>query len=71
MARAVSNTALMDKLNSIHLETSNRLTSLETALSSLPERVTTLEHLKYQILGGVAVLSTLVTLAIDWFRKHA
>lgn len=71
MATAVSNTKLMQAINKNHLETITRLTILETSLADIPARVTALEHLKYQVLGGVAVLSTMISIAIDWFRKHA
>lgn len=68
---AVSNTKLMAAMHKNHEETITRLTKLETALYDIPQRVTALEHLKYQILGGVSVLTTIISLAVSYLRRHS
>jgi hypothetical protein len=71
MAAAISNTKLMQAINKNHEDTITRLTKLETALADVPQRVTALEQLKYQILGGVSVLTTIISLVVSYLRRHS
>lgn len=70
-ARQVSNASLSRQISDNHIDTVARLVSLETRLKDLPERVSALEHLKYQILGGVSVLTTIISLVVSYLRRHS
>jgi hypothetical protein len=66
-----------DKLTSIitdnHVETVQRLTRLETQvvdLSTLPARVTALEHLKFKIVGMATAISTLCAAGFELFKSR-
>jgi hypothetical protein len=51
----------------IHItETRDRLIVLETTTARIPERVTALERMKWQILGGASVISA----AVAYVLRH-
>ena len=39
------------------LDSTSRLVRIETIVADIPKRVSALEHFKWQLLGGVAVVS--------------
>ena len=56
-----------------HVETVQRLTKLETQvvdLSTLPARVTALEHLKFKIAGMATAISTLCAAGFELFKPR-
>lgn len=66
-----------DRLTTIitdnHVETVQRLTRLETQvvdLSTLPARVTALEHLKWKLAGMATAISTLFAAGFEYFKPH-
>jgi hypothetical protein len=51
---------IKDTINANHLETSTRLTALETALAGVPDRVTKLENSKSWVKGVWATVAFLI-----------